>query len=263
MRDRRHDGVAGGRGCGVPRTGAPHPSRPGPSSGTLLGVLLPAEVRVVEVHRDVAGVEDGADPRELAVVAAARPERRREFLTGRWCARRALHLLGGPAEPVLPGPRRAPVWPAGVVGSITHCAGHRAAAVARCEDLAALGVDATPHEPLPPRVLHVVADAAEREHLARLAAAVPDVHVDRVLFSAKESLIKAWSALEKDWPGFNGFHVRLHEDGTFTAEVRTAGPVRTATGRWRADGELAGTAVAVPAAPRGRCGGLVVWCASS
>ncbi|NAZ84807.1 4'-phosphopantetheinyl transferase superfamily protein [Kineococcus sp. T90] len=213
----------------------------------MLRPLLPPAVRVVEVDREAAAGEAGAWPQELAAVAAARPERRREFFTGRWCARAALLLLGCDPVALPPGPRRAPVWPEGFVGSITHCPGYRAAAVARRAEVAALGVDATPHEPLPAGVLELVADAGERAQLRALAARLPGVHADRVLFSAKESLLKAWSALDGGWPGFSGFRVRLHPCGEFSAEVLAAGPVAALTGRWGLEGALAGTAVAVPA----------------
>ena len=244
-----HDGVAGG--CGARWEGVPHP----PSScaaGTclaqpLLRLLLPAAAEVVEVAGDVAEAAACAAAQEVAAIAGARPGRRAEFLTGRWCARVALGRLGVPAAAVLPGVRRAPVWPPGVVGSITHCPGYRAAAVARRGDVAALGVDATPHAPLPARVLEALVVPGEQEALARAAEALPGVHADRVLFSAKESLVKAWSALDPQWRGFAGFRVELAVDGTFSAEV--LGTSAALGGRWRVDAGLAATAVTVAADP--------------
>ena len=66
-----------------------------------------------------------------------------------------------------PGAKREPLWPAGVVGSITHCDGYRAAAVARATDLATVGIDAEPHEPLPDGVLAAIALPAEPPRAAR------------------------------------------------------------------------------------------------
>ncbi|MFF4689931.1 hypothetical protein [Streptomyces sp. NPDC001307] len=57
-----------------------------------------------------------------------------------------------PLAPGASGPewaRRAPRWPEGIVGSMTHCAGYHAAAVARGRSVAALGVDGEPHGPSP------------------------------------------------------------------------------------------------------------------
>ena len=61
--------------------------------------------------------------------------------------------LGVPPAPILPGERGAPQWPAGYAGSITHCAGYRAAAVARTREMLTIGVDAEPHDVLPDGVL--------------------------------------------------------------------------------------------------------------
>jgi 4'-phosphopantetheinyl transferase EntD len=59
-------------------------------------------------------------PEEEAAVGNAVEKRRREFVTARACAREALAQLGLPAQPIPAGPRGEPVWPQGVVCSITH-----------------------------------------------------------------------------------------------------------------------------------------------
>jgi enterobactin synthetase component D / holo-[acyl-carrier protein] synthase len=61
----------------------------------------------------------------------------------------AAESFGALPAPILPGPAGEPGWPPGVTGSITHCPGYRACAVARTEDLAAIGIDAEPDEELP------------------------------------------------------------------------------------------------------------------
>ena len=103
------------------------------------------------------------------LVARAVDRRRAEFTTVRTCARIALGRLGLPPAPLLTGSKREPLWPAGVVGSITHCDGYRAAAVARASEVAAIGIDAEPHDPLPDGILDRVTLPAERAHLARPA----------------------------------------------------------------------------------------------
>ena len=55
---------------------------------------------------------------------------RREFVTARICARRALAELGVADAAIPRGPAGSPIWPARVVGSLTHCVGFRTAAVA-------------------------------------------------------------------------------------------------------------------------------------
>jgi len=75
----------------------------------------------------------GLFPEEEMLVARATEKRRQEFTAGRECARSALSALGVQAAPILRGYRGAPQWPDGIVGSIAHCAGYCAAAVARAQ----------------------------------------------------------------------------------------------------------------------------------
>src|ERR1700761_6826280 len=88
-------------------------------------------------------------PAERACVGAARERRRSEYATVRLCARQAMHRLGLPPSPVLSGPRGEPLWPDGVVGSMTHCEGYRGAVLARAGEYLAVGIDAEPDRPLP------------------------------------------------------------------------------------------------------------------
>ncbi|GAB3946415.1 hypothetical protein GCM10027614_39920 [Micromonospora vulcania] len=88
--------------------------------------LLPATVAVA-----VAGPDDWAGELLAAEQAClgerAVESRRRDFTAGRVCARRAMADLGLPASAVPAAADRAPVWPAGVVGAITHTTGYCAA----------------------------------------------------------------------------------------------------------------------------------------
>src|SRR5882757_10783202 len=71
----------------------------------------------------------------------ATQKRQREFLAGRWCAKQALQGLGAGSTHVAMAEDRAPIWPDGVVGSITHTGNFAAAAVAWAADIAGLGID--------------------------------------------------------------------------------------------------------------------------
>ena len=99
----------------------------------MIEAILPAEAAAEEAFSDPPGV--ALFPEEEAVIAKAVDKRRREFTTARACARAALARLGLPPVPIVPGLRGAPQRPDGVVGSMTHCAGYRACAVARDRDL--------------------------------------------------------------------------------------------------------------------------------
>jgi 4'-phosphopantetheinyl transferase EntD len=228
-----------------------------PGHGPLYGAgvleqILPPGVVVVETFQDDPGVV--LFPEEQAVIARAVDKRRREFTSGRVCAHAALARLGVPPAPLLPGLRGAPRWPDGVTGSITHCAGYRAAGVARTRDVASLGLDAEPNEALPDGVLAVIARDGERTRIGRLEATDPGVPWGRLLFSAKESVYKTWFPLAGRWLGFDQAEITIGAlDGTFTARLLVPGPLVAGSpltvlhGRWLADRGLVATAVVVPA----------------
>jgi 4'-phosphopantetheinyl transferase EntD len=193
-------------------------------------------------------------PEEEALLARAVEKRRREFTTARHCARRALADLGTPPVPILRGERGAPQWPPGIAGSITHCAGYRAAAVARTRDVISIGLDAEPADFLPDGVLDVISLADERDRQQELAAAMPGTYWDRLLFCAKESVYKAWFPLTRRWLGFEDADITINPlDGTFEARIlvpvpEVGGvPLTGFTGRWLAADGLLLTAITVSA----------------
>jgi 4'-phosphopantetheinyl transferase EntD len=213
----------------------------------MLAALLPSAAESAEVFGD--GCDDGELlPAEAALMAGAGERRRREFTGVRVCARLALARAGIRPAPILPGPSGAPMWPPGVVGSMTHCDGYRAAAIGRSDAFAAIGIDAEPHLPLPGGVLARVASESERAALARLAAQAPESCWDRMLFSAKEAVFKAWSPATGRWLGFTHAELELSQDGWFTARLLVAGPLTTYHGFWAVSRGVLVTAVTVPAA---------------
>jgi 4'-phosphopantetheinyl transferase EntD len=209
--------------------------------------ILPPSVVVAESFGEPSGMS--LLPEEEPLVAAAVEKRRREFTAVRHCARQALRALGLPPTPVLTGAAGAPVWPAGVVGSMTHCDGYCAAVLARDSAFASLGVDAEPHGPLPEGVLEAVGLPGEQVRVRALSAADPSVRWDRLLFSAKESVYKTWFPLTGRGLGFEEADILLDpRAGTFTARILAPRPpVAVLSGRFMADRGLVCTAIALPA----------------
>ncbi|MGW8889272.1 4'-phosphopantetheinyl transferase family protein [Streptomyces sp. NPDC055749] len=193
-------------------------------------------------------------PEEEALVATSVAKRRHEFAAARACARKAMAVFGLPPAPVLRGHRGMPLWPTGYVGSMTHCDGYRAAALAKTEDLRGLGVDAEPNAPLPSGIWEIVSLPEERERLLSHGATV-DIHWDRLLFSAKESVFKTWFPLTRTELDFSEADVTFRRtstrasEGTFTAALlRTApGIPLTLKGSWLVHDGIAATAVTLPA----------------
>jgi len=193
-------------------------------------------------------------PDEAELARAMGPARRREFAAGRACARRALRELGAPDGPVLRGLRRAPRFPDGVVGSITHTAGFCAAAVASGASFAGVGLDAERDEALSERA---VARICAPEEVAALRA-LPGCSPERwgaVVFSAKESLYKAYFPLTGVFIGFRDAEIALFPEaeraGRFEARlVRGDAPdaagQRRFAGRYASDGARVVTALAIP-----------------
>ncbi|SMY10549.1 4'-phosphopantetheinyl transferase family protein [Brevibacterium jeotgali] len=211
----------------------------------LLRRLLPATVRVASTRADAPAEKLFAD--ESAHIARAVAARRADFAAVRHCARAALAQLGIERGPMVPGERGAPPWPDGIVGSLTHAAGLRAAAVAHCTDIAALGIDAEAAAPLPDGVLGTIALPREQTALRRF-----DPLFGRVLFSAKEALYKTWFPLTRRWLDFEDAEVVIGSDGGFTARLLVKGPVvdglrvQTFSGRWAVAEGIVATAIALP-----------------
>lgn len=217
----------------------------------MIEELLPAPIAVAETFHDP--VDAQLYPEEAQLVSEAVSGRRREFATVRACAREALGKLGLPPTPILPGTRGAPQWPASVVGSMTHCSGYRAAAVAHARDMVTVGLDAEPNESLKDDgVRNLVTVAEERAWLPEVAARRPGVSWDRLVFSAKESVYKAWYPLTGLWLDFDEAVITVDPAaGTFEARLLVPGPVVAGTrlpgfsGRWLVRNGLIITAISV------------------
>jgi 4'-phosphopantetheinyl transferase EntD len=218
----------------------------------MIEKILPKRVVAVEARRDQTGVK--LYPEEELAVGRAVEKRRREFTTARMCARAALDQLGLPVAPIPSGERGAPQWPAGVVGSITHCDGYRACALGRSSEFVTIGIDAERNAPLPDGLLGDIARPEELPLLRMLELDRPEVHWDRLLFSAKESVYKAWFPLAKRWLGFEDATIVFDSSaGTFMCRLLVSGPplgggpLRGFSGRWMVHDEIIATAIAVSA----------------
>jgi len=147
-----------------------------------------------------AVVSDGRDdpspvfPEEGEDVQGAVPFRQYEYSLGRCCARRALAELGVAAQPLRVGRDRAPRWPQGIVGSITHCSGFVGAVVAPARRVRAIGFDAERADPLDSDLIHLVCTAPEIAWVGTQRSA-PSTDWPKVIFSAKEAVHKCVSPL--------------------------------------------------------------------
>jgi 4'-phosphopantetheinyl transferase EntD len=156
------------------------------------------------------GQELPLHPEEERIVAGAAPKRRRDFALGRTCAHAALVRINRDAWPIMRADDGAPVWPAGIVGSITHTEGYAAAIVATAADFAGLGVDAELVGGVTRELWPRLFDIGEQDFLMRH----PDpARAATLLFSAKEACHKAG---REPVLHFHALQIRLAQEG-FTA----------------------------------------------
>ena len=185
-------------------------------------------------------------PEELSFVASAVDKRRLEFARGRQCARAALRRLGVADAPLLTGSQREPLWPAGVVGSITHTSGLCLAAVARQTSYAGVGIDVEPAAPLELAIAQRIATEPEMCALASL----PPLLAARLIFSAKEAFYKCQFYRTRQFLGFFDVSIELEPHGDFSAKLLVeAEPLvrsRVFRGRWRQQDGFLFTAIHLP-----------------
>jgi 4'-phosphopantetheinyl transferase EntD len=179
-------------------------------------------------------------PSELSAAAGMGGKRRREFSAGRHCARQALSGLGHAPTALPVGPGRAPVWPAGFIGSISHTDELAIAVVARQAEIRSLGIDLESADPLGTDLLELV---CRDEELAALTAIGLEVqHGAKLIFSAKESIYKCLWPLTGVFLEFQAIGIRLdpvaHRFSAYGEDPRIAGTLAMTCGRYRQVGNL-------------------------
>lgn len=207
----------------------------------LLGPLI--ETEEVDPH----SLEGGLVKAEQELVEGAAQTRIEQFTAGRVCSRIALGRLGVAATTPIPrGEDRAPIWPAGFVGSISHTDSWCAAAVARAEDIRAVGIDLEPATPLKESLWRRVCTPKERDWLHELPE--PGL-TGKIVFSAKEAVYKCQYPITGMFLGFHAVEVELG-DGSFQVvfqqEAGEFRPGDVMSGRYLVEEGLVATACELP-----------------
>jgi 4'-phosphopantetheinyl transferase EntD len=215
------------------------PTTTGPESA--LSAILPDGVASACVDPEVEAFE--LHPEEAPFVAGALERRRREFACGRACARRAFADLGLPAPVIPSGAQREPIWPLGVVGSLTHTRGLCAAAVTTSARYRTLGLDVERERVFEAALIARVADESELEGANALGMERGALAL--VAFSAKEAVYKCQFPASGVYLGFHDVRLELEREG-FRASLRVpAGPYGAGhgfRGRWLRSGGFVFTA---------------------
>jgi 4'-phosphopantetheinyl transferase EntD len=129
-------------------------------------------------------------PEEAKAISNALTKRQQEFAAGRACAHEALASFGIHDFPLINDSDGVPVWPKGIVGSVAHCSGYCAVAIARNDQLLGLGLDVEPILPLEEELRCTICSERERHWIENEA---PPNSFDwyKLFFCAKESSFKA------------------------------------------------------------------------
>jgi 4'-phosphopantetheinyl transferase EntD len=139
------------------------------------------------------------------------------FALGRAAARDALRQLGVDAVAIGRGTGGEPLWPAGVVGAISHSRDLAVAVAARRADYVGLGLDVEElARGLPVRAARLVCRPSEMAWIEEGSA------TERLtmLFSAKEAIFKALYPIERVWLDFADADLTWRGDrGAFEARV--------------------------------------------
>ncbi len=124
-------------------------------------------------------------------LARAVPKRRAEYLAGRFLARQLLAPLGFADFTLARGEDRAPQWPPGIAGALSHNSHTALCAVHRESGLGGVGLDVETLLSVEraEELWSAIVSPAEREAL--LGETLPFNALLTLTFSAKESLFKA------------------------------------------------------------------------
>jgi 4'-phosphopantetheinyl transferase EntD len=169
---------------------------------------------VVAFECDSVGTTEQLFDTERFCVEHSVKSRVQEFASGRACARAALAQLGLPVMPIPSGPDRAPIWPQGFVGSISHASGHCVAVAGRMKQrtcghvLTSLGVDIEQLGVVTPDLWPQLMHRREMERLQSLSE-VERTLTATVVFSAKEAFYKAQFPITRSWIDFDDVVVEV------------------------------------------------------
>lgn len=155
-------------------------------------------------HRLIApGDEQALLDEEAASIASPVVAVRRASGAARIVARALLAQLGYPRVPLPREASGAPIWPAGITGSLAHDDEVAVAAVGTHRDLHAVGIDVEPAVALPPDMLALIATPQEQRRIA------DDPLRGKLLFAAKEAVYKALYPLDRVFLEFRDIEVDL------------------------------------------------------
>lgn len=173
---------------------------------------------------DVDGDPRRLYPEECAAVRLAVPRRQREFAAGRQAARQAMMDIGWPPSVILSASDRSPVWPEGLVGSISHNDQACVALVCPRGQWQAVGIDIEVHRPIETTLWPTICTPREMALLSSQTVPLRGLAVAH-LFSAKEAVYKWQYPLTRRMLDFQQVQITLDPKmQTFSARIADTAP---------------------------------------
>jgi 4'-phosphopantetheinyl transferase EntD len=204
-------------------SGASTPQDPAPTAGPTVSTLIESLCPPGVVAAELRGPGNPAllHPEEAQHIGRAIAKRAQEFAAGRHCAHLALERLGVPAAPLRVAPDRRPLWPPGIVGSITHTEGFCAAAAGRTGRLTALGIDTEHAAAVSFELRPSICTPAE---LAWIEGLPPEQRSSAatLIFCAKEAFYKCQYPGTLQWVSFQDLEVCPQGWGTCAGRLTLA-----------------------------------------
>ena len=145
---------------------------------------------------------------EQPYISNAGSKRVREFTAGRHIARQAMQQMNVPATSIPVAKNRCPVWPEGIVGSISHTQDSVGIALARSQDYASVGFDIETGSAVTAELRNIILTQEEIERVCLDA----DSDLATLMFSCKESVYKAVFPLVGEFLEFQDIEINLAED---------------------------------------------------
>ncbi|AJQ95628.1 4'-phosphopantetheinyl transferase family protein [Gynuella sunshinyii] len=149
---------------------------------------------IFQTSFDATAYDDGLitelNPDYHAFIQKAVTKRKSEFVAGRFCALKSLQKWGIGDAFIPVGEKRSPVWPSGIIGSISHCQSYAMAVTTQSRYSKAVGIDV--EDMVEPEMADKLQDTIiNPDELVLQAGIEPPNVVFTLIFSMKESFFKA------------------------------------------------------------------------
>jgi len=156
-------------------------------------------------------------PEERACSDGFGRERLQTFSTGRSCARKAMEFMGYAAMPIPAGKDRAPIWPSGITGSISHTQGLAGALLCTIDHHPSIGLDIERSTAVDRSLWDMLFDESELERISR--ATIPD-ELATLYFSLKEAYYKMQYPLTRRFLDFREVRVENGPEGMLVRRLK-------------------------------------------